>query len=78
MLPRMVSGPTQNSRDAVSHPSMNRSRAAWASPGLLGVRRAHAAGPRGSWIAPGEPGQPLLDPQQRADDAADEQASRGR
>ena len=54
MLPRMVSGPTQNSSDAVSHPSMNRSRAACASSGLSPsddlMRRATRV-----WIAPASP-----------------------
>ena len=73
MLPRMVSGPTQKSRDAVSHPSMNRSRAACASSGGLPVGRVHPSRHRGSGERRRSDGQPFLDAQQRADDAADEQ-----
>ena len=54
MLPRMVSGPTQKSRDAVSHPSMNRSRAACASsvvsPSAECIRLATRV-----WSAPARP-----------------------
>lgn len=35
-LPRMANGPTQNNNDALSHPSMNRSRAASASACVSG------------------------------------------
>ena len=65
MLPRMVSGPTQNSSDAVSHPSMNRSRAAFASAGdftLAGRKRRATLG----LDRAGESGEALLDPQQGA------------
>ena len=64
----MVSGPTQNSRDAVSHPSMNRSRAAESVPPSVRQRRATQR-----LDAPGEPLQPVLDAQCRAGDGPDQQ-----
>ena len=72
--PRMVRGPTQNSSDALSHPSMNRSRAAVVLPGLLGADERR---PPGEPVLdhPGEALEALLDPQHRPADAADQQAA---
>ena len=49
--PRMVRGPTQKSSDALSQPSMNRSRAAWSTPASPVPTSAGAAARR-VWITP--------------------------
>ena len=72
--PRMVSGPTQKSSDAVSHPSMKRSRARWSCPVSSAPTRVGRRASR-CWMRAGQPLEPLLDPEQRPGDAPDEQAA---